>query len=79
MIRICKVPHEYAGRQVEVGERFDVEPAHVELAVALGRVEREPDDIVPGYVTRDMAANWPNAYSPRAMSAKQARAARRAS
>jgi hypothetical protein len=74
--RTCKLPHEYGGRQIEVGQRFTLEPADVALAVALGRIEREDSDPVPGFVPRDMAANWPNTYSTRAMTAGQARKTR---
>jgi hypothetical protein len=68
--RICKSPHEYAGRQVEVGQRFHVEPADVELMLAMGRIEREEGDKAPGYVPRDMAAGWAGGYATREMVAQ---------
>lgn len=68
--RICAIAHEYAGRQVKVGDRFEVEPGDVELMLATGRVQRESDDRVPGYVSRDMAANWPHGYQTAAMTAR---------
>ena len=36
---IAKVQHWYGGRERTVGERFHVEPAHVRIQMALGRVE----------------------------------------
>lgn len=67
--RICKTPHEYAGRQVEAGQKFHVEQADVALMVATGRVEREEGDAVPGYVSRDMSAGWPGNYKTAAITA----------
>ena len=73
--RLCKVPHTYAGRQIEVGQRFEVDPADVELMLAMGRIEREDGDKVPAHVNARDAATWPNTYTTRDMSA--ARPARR--
>jgi len=39
--RTAKVEQEYAGRRVAVGERFEVEPGHVGLLLAIGRIEEE--------------------------------------
>ena len=69
--RTCKKAHVYAGRQVEVGCRFKVELGDVELMLALGRIEREEGDFVPGHVARDMVAGWPGDYATRDMSASQ--------
>lgn len=49
MERICKIPLEYAGRQRTVGERFDVEPGHVEVLLVLGNIEIEPGEVLPCY------------------------------
>ena len=35
----AKLQHWYGGRERTVGERFHVEPAHVRIQLALGRVE----------------------------------------
>lgn len=65
--RTCKAPHVYGGRAREVGERFPVEPGDVEVMLAMGRIEREKSDSVPGYVPRDMAASWAGGYATRDM------------
>lgn len=61
MQRISKVTHEYAGRQLKVGEAFDCDQAHVHLLLALGRIEREDIDAPKQFSTgqysrRDMVA-----------------------
>jgi hypothetical protein len=76
MERICKMAHEYAGRQVEVGDRFEVEPGDVALMLAMGRIQREEGDEVPAHVARDLASTWPDCYNTRAMTA--ARGSKRA-
>lgn len=40
---IAKLQHWYGGRERVVGERFHVEPAHVRIQLALGRVEAPPE------------------------------------
>ena len=39
---IAMVPHWYGGRDRAVGERFHVEPAHVQVLVLLGRAKVPP-------------------------------------
>lgn len=48
MLRVSKVAQQYAGRDVAVGERFDVEEGHISLLLHLGRIE--PEDGEPWYV-----------------------------
>ncbi len=67
--RICKTAFEYAGRKLQPGERVEIEPKHITLLVGAGNIEREEGDVVPSYVSRDSAANWPGSYSTRAMTA----------
>lgn len=50
--RTSKVAHEYAGRQLTAGERFEVEPQHVVLLLAIGRIE--PEEGEAGYIARDV-------------------------
>ncbi|HWJ40171.1 MAG TPA: hypothetical protein VNT29_03535 [Candidatus Limnocylindrales bacterium] len=50
--RICKVAHQYAGRDLQVGDRFDVEPEHIEIQLRLGRIEPEEGEL--GYVAREV-------------------------
>lgn len=47
MERISKTDHEYAGRQLKAGERFECEAQHVGLLLTLGRIEPEVGE--PGY------------------------------
>jgi len=42
--RIAKEAQEYNARPVAVGEKFHVEPEHVDLLLLLGRIEREDGD-----------------------------------
>ncbi|MBI4291313.1 MAG: hypothetical protein HY661_07540 [Betaproteobacteria bacterium] len=66
--RISKAHHEYAGRQLHPGDRFNVEPQDLELLLLLQRIEpEEPDE----YQTRDMAAAPPAAYRTRDMSPRK--------
>ena len=59
-----KVAHHYAGRNVNIGERFEVEPEHVAILLAMGRAEAVSSQtgevaVVPQpgtYHRRDMAA-----------------------
>lgn len=68
--RVAKVAQEYAGRQVDVGETFDVDQQDLELLIAIGRVEREDGDAVPGFVKRDVVATTPANYNTRDMVAQ---------
>jgi hypothetical protein len=63
--RIAKVAQEYAGRDLQPGDPFDVEPQHVELLLLLDRIE--PEEGEPGYVARDMTAGAPEGYRTRDM------------
>lgn len=65
--RVSKVEHEYAGRRLKVGERFDCEPQHVAMMLAIGRVE--PEEGEPGYVGRDLQAGGPTNYMTRDLQA----------
>lgn len=71
--RICKSAFEYRGSMVKPGDKVDIEPQHVQVLVASGRIKREADDIVPGYVSQTQAAGWPGAYQTRAMTAARGR------
>jgi hypothetical protein len=51
MERTSKTDHEYGGRQLKPGDVFDVEPQHVELLLAIGRIE--PVEGEPGYGERE--------------------------
>ena len=42
--RVSKGGHEYAGHTLKVGEEFDLEVGHVEIALAAGRIEPEPGE-----------------------------------
>lgn len=63
---VAKIAQEYAHRKVAAGERFHVEPQHVGILAAIGRIEH-PDlpakDLqaapAPTYQTRDMTAKRP--------------------
>lgn len=48
MERIAKTAHEYAGRDLKPGDRFEVEAPHVPLLLALERIE--PEEGEPGFV-----------------------------
>jgi hypothetical protein len=65
--RTCKVALQYAGRDVDVGERFDVEPKDVELLLTIGWIE--PEDGEAGYVTAHMEAEDSSEYRTRDMQA----------
>jgi hypothetical protein len=65
---VAKVAQEYAHRRIEPGERFHVEPAHVGILAAIGRIEpleasAKDMHAAPAdrYRTRDMAAERPKA------------------
>lgn len=47
MERTAKVAQEYRGKALKSGEKFDVEPQHVALLLAIGRIE--PLEGEPGY------------------------------
>lgn len=51
-----KMPHEYAGKNLEAGDEFDCEQDHIQLLSALGRAEVIPQQVANTYVTRDMLA-----------------------
>jgi hypothetical protein len=54
MKMICTQQHEYGGRQVGVGETFDVEDRHVGVEIHLGRakvVEAEITDVTQVPIT----------------------------
>lgn len=51
--RISKTAHQYAGRDLSAGDQFDIEPQHVVLLLALGRIEPEKGEV--GYI--EVAAN----------------------
>lgn len=53
--RISKVVHQYAGRRLAVGERFECEPQHVALYLARGWIEPEQGE--DGYVSREITAD----------------------
>jgi hypothetical protein len=59
------VEQEYAGRQIKVGEAFDVEPIHVQLLSMLGRIDPKE----ASYEARDIRAGNAPEYSTRAMTA----------
>lgn len=69
MLRVSKVEQEYAGRRVSVGERFDVEEAHVALLLHIGRIEPQRGD--PGYVERAITASESHGYKTREMKPKR--------
>lgn len=46
--RVSACEHEYDGRKLAVGEKFDVEPGHIGLLLLLGRIQ--PEEGEPGYV-----------------------------
>lgn len=64
MKRTTKIPHTYAGRDLTVGDTFEIEDKDVPLLLAMGRIEREAGDPPaqfdgpqPGqYSRRDMVA-----------------------
>lgn len=59
--RISKIAHQYAGRELAVGDRFKVEPQDVNLLLALGRIE--PVEGEPGYLSRQLSL--PAEHPPR--------------
>lgn len=46
--RVCRIKHYYDGRLIDVGDRFNVEPEHVNVLFLLGRIE--PVEGEPGYI-----------------------------
>lgn len=69
--RIAKVSTEYAGRRLAVGERFEVEPNHVDILLAVGHIE--PVRGEPGYVGSDLTADGAAGYQTRDMRAQSPR------
>jgi hypothetical protein len=65
--RISKVAHEYAGRQLSKGDKFECEEQHVNLLLAIGRLE--PEEGEEGYQTRDMRAGKGGGYKRKNMEA----------
>ena len=49
--RISSCEHEYGGKKIVAGQKFDVEPKHVGLLLLLNRIE--PQEGEPGYVKVD--------------------------
>lgn len=43
MLRISKATHDYAGRTLHAGDKFDVEDDHVVILLALNLIEPEED------------------------------------
>jgi hypothetical protein len=69
--RVSKIAQEYAGRDVAVGEEFDVEEQHVPLLLSIGRIE--PVEGEAGYVAREMTAGKQPEYRTREMKPKKKR------
>lgn len=69
--RTAKVATEYAGRKLAVGDRFEVEPNHVGILLAVGHIE--PENGEPGYVARDLSAGESSGYMTRDMQAQSQR------
>lgn len=59
--RTTKIPHEYWGKLLGVGEKFECEPEHVWLLLTMGRIEPEPGE--EGYVASVKDAAPPAAES----------------
>lgn len=70
-LRTARVATEYAGRRLAVGDRFEVEPNHVGILLAVGHIE--PVRGEPGYMARDMTADAPSGYQTRDMQAQPPR------
>lgn len=68
--RQAKVAQEYAGRQVQVGDKFDVDEQDVVVLLTTGLITAETTDATPGYMTRSMADAAGVPYTHRAMIAK---------
>lgn len=67
--RTCKAPINYAGRDVSVGDRFEVEDKDVNLLLKTGHID--PAEGEEGYVARDMTADEPSEYRTRDMQRKR--------
>lgn len=46
--RVAKVRQRYAERTIEAGDEFEVEPRHLMVLCAIGRIEPKRGD--PGYI-----------------------------
>lgn len=67
--RIAKVDQQYAQRMVKVGEGFLVEPRDVPLLIAIGRIDPQADDPVPGFMPRSAQEQPAQGYATRIMTA----------
>lgn len=65
--RVAKIAQEYGGRELSVGDPFDVDTEHISLLLSMGRIEREAHDVPNEYETRDMQAAPAPAYQTRDM------------
>lgn len=54
MVSVAELPHVYAGKVLEKGAEFDVEPQHVRLMTVLGRAVLKEEPNSQTYATRDM-------------------------
>lgn len=72
MLRVSRILHVYAGREVQVGERFEVEQPHIFLPVLLANGIIEPEEGEPGYATR--AAELKQTEQPQGSSGRTRRA-----
>lgn len=61
VIRVSKAIQRYAGKDIAVGESFDVHINNVKLLLAIGRIEPEPGE--PGFIVRNVAASVAPALS----------------
>lgn len=67
--RVAKVAQAYAGRDIRVGQAFEVEVDHVGILLTLGHIE--PIEGESGYVARDLNADVN--YNTRDMTARPKR------
>ena len=67
-----KVAHHYAGRNVNIGERFEVEPEHVAILLAMGRAEAVSSQTGEVAGRKVVAASQPGPYRRRDMAAAPA-------
>jgi hypothetical protein len=75
-IRTSKTEHEYPyGHLRRVGEQFHVDQSDVDVLLALGRIDAEPDE--QGYVPGSNADPARSAYATRDMTGARATGSRR--